>query len=50
MVFGKSVCQKCKGTGIVKEKDGSIHTCWDCLNSGDMDQHDKNLKDSKVRV
>ena len=43
-------CPKCKGTGIVKEKDGSIHTCWDCLNQGDLDQHDKNLKDSGIKI
>lgn len=43
-------CLKCHGTGFVKEKDGSVHTCYDCLNSGDMDQHDKHLKDSNVKV
>lgn len=47
-------CQKCKGTGMVKErdKDGhvSIHTCWDCLQQGDMDQHSKDVKDSNIKI
>ncbi len=40
----EDVCKKCKGTGIVKEEDGSVHTCFDCLLEGKMDQHDKKLK------
>ncbi|MEX2017123.1 MAG: hypothetical protein WD876_01485 [Candidatus Pacearchaeota archaeon] len=50
---GRPDCPKCKGTGIVKEKDGSVHTCFDCLMRGDMDQHDKNPKtaaDVKLRL
>lgn len=43
-------CPKCKGTGMVKERDGSIHTCFDCLMHGDMDQHDEHLKDSGLKV
>lgn len=43
-------CPKCHGTGFVKEKDGSVHTCFDCLMNGDMDQHSENLKDSNIRV
>ena len=44
-------CPKCHGTGIVKdEKDHSTHTCWDCLRNGDMDQHSKDLKDSKIKL
>lgn len=43
-------CKKCKGTGVVKERDGSIHTCWDCLESGEMDQHSKDIKDNKIKI
>jgi ribosomal protein L37AE/L43A len=43
-------CPKCKGTGVVKEADGSIHTCWDCLQDGNMDQHSKNLKEANIKV
>ncbi|MEK6926728.1 MAG: hypothetical protein AABW50_05620 [Nanoarchaeota archaeon] len=38
------VCPKCKGTGRIKTEGGSITTCFDCLLSGRMDQHDKKLK------
>ena len=44
MSEGRPDCPKCKGTGIVKEKDGGVHTCFDCLRRGAMDQHDKNPK------
>jgi len=40
----EEICQKCKGTGRVKEKDGTIHICYDCLREGKLDQHDKKLK------
>jgi hypothetical protein len=40
-------CKKCGGTGIVKEKNGVSHTCFDCLLNGRMDQHSENLKDPK---
>jgi hypothetical protein len=40
----EEVCKKCRGTGRVMDKDGSIHTCFECLNKGEMDQHDKRLK------
>lgn len=43
-------CSKCLGKGFVKEKDGSVRTCFDCLLSGDMDQHDENLRDSGIKV
>ncbi len=43
-------CPKCDGTGIVKEKDGSCHTCWDCLAKGVMNQHSEKLPDSKIRL
>jgi DnaJ-class molecular chaperone len=43
-------CPKCKGTGIVKEKDGSTHTCWDCLAAGKLDVHSKSVKPSGVKI
>jgi len=43
-------CAKCSGKGVVREKDGSIHTCWDCLGQGDMDQHSKEIKDTNIRI
>ncbi|MEI6732192.1 MAG: hypothetical protein WCK90_05965 [archaeon] len=43
-------CPKCHGTGVVKEKDGVIHTCWDCLSDGQYDQHSKNVKDSGIKI
>ena len=43
-------CPKCHGRGMIKEANGSVHTCFDCLTSGDMDQHDANLKDANVRI
>ncbi|MDO8467534.1 MAG: hypothetical protein Q7S56_01125 [Nanoarchaeota archaeon] len=42
-------CPKCKGVGIVKDASG-IHTCWDCLNEGDLDQHTKDLKESGIKI
>jgi len=44
------ICDKCKNTGMVKEKDGTIHTCWKCLQEGKLDMHSKNVKDSGIRV
>ena len=43
-------CPKCHGTGYVKEKNGTVHTCFDCLTGGDMDQHDKNVRDSNIKL
>ncbi|MBI2045508.1 hypothetical protein HYT23_05610 [Candidatus Pacearchaeota archaeon] len=40
-------CPKCRGTGRVREADGSIHTCFDCLQKGEMDQHDKRTKSAE---
>jgi len=40
-------CPKCNNTGKVKERDGTIHICFDCLNAGRLDQHDKNLKSAE---
>ena len=47
MAIGRENCQKCRGTGRVKEKDGTIHVCYDCLKDGGMDQHDKDLKSAE---
>lgn len=43
-------CPKCKGLGIIKEKDGSVHVCYECLEKGRLDVHSKNLKDSGLRI
>ncbi len=43
-------CPKCHGEGVVKEADGSVHTCWKCLEDGTMDQHSKDIKDSKIKL
>ncbi|MCS7134548.1 MAG: hypothetical protein NZ889_01675 [Candidatus Pacearchaeota archaeon] len=43
-------CAKCRGTGIVKEKDGSVHVCYDCLLEGRLNQHSKDLKETKIKV
>jgi DnaJ-class molecular chaperone len=43
-------CPKCHGTGMVKEADGSIHTCWDCLRDGSMDVHSSKVSDSKIKI
>ena len=47
----KSVCEKCQGTGIVKDKNGTVHTCFDCLNndSEKFDQHGK-PRDSGIKI
>ncbi len=47
---GEEICKKCNGTGIVKGKDGTSHTCWDCLRAGKLDVHSKNVKDSGVKI
>jgi DnaJ-class molecular chaperone len=46
----EEVCQKCKGTGMVKESDGSVHTCWDCMMAGRLNQHSDKLPDSKIKI
>jgi ribosomal protein L37AE/L43A len=43
-------CQECKNTGIVKEKDGQVHTCWKCMAEGRLDCHSKNLPDTNIRL
>lgn len=46
----KPKCIKCKGTRRILNSQGVIGPCWDCLNSGAMDQHDKNPKDSGIKI
>jgi hypothetical protein len=41
------LCPKCQGKGRIKKADGTITICFDCLQNGNMDQHDKNIRDSK---
>ncbi len=43
----EEICRDCKGIRRVKGKDGSFHTCFKCLNSGKMDQHNQKLKEAK---
>ncbi|MBU2612588.1 MAG: hypothetical protein KKB62_02595 [Nanoarchaeota archaeon] len=42
-------CEKCNGTGRVKEKDGSYHVCYDCLAKGKLNQHTR-PRDSKIKL
>jgi len=42
-------CPDCKGTGVVKGKEGT-HTCWKCLQEGKLNQHSKTVKESGVKV
>lgn len=45
----KNVCEKCHGTGIVKDKDGTVHTCFDCLENDVFEQHGR-PKDSGIKL
>jgi len=47
--MAKKNCPKCHGTGFVKEKDGTVHTCWDCLEEGELDVHVTEIKDTNVK-
>ncbi len=44
----KEVCEKCHGTGIVKDKSG-VHVCFDCLNADKLEQHG-NPKDPGIKL
>ena len=46
----KYICDKCKDTGMIREKNGTIHVCFDCLSEGRLDVHSKNVKDSGIQV
>ncbi len=50
MENSSEVCPKCQGKKRIMKADGTIQPCWDCLNSGKMDQHDKHPKDSGVKI
>lgn len=41
------VCPECHDTGIVKEKDGSVHTCFKCLVAGRLNQHSDKIEENK---
>ncbi len=42
-------CPKCKGTGRVRDEDGTVHTCWDCLRNDNLDQHSEDLRETKIK-
>ncbi|MDD5192246.1 MAG: hypothetical protein PHH54_05915 [Candidatus Nanoarchaeia archaeon] len=42
-------CPKCHGTGRVKEKNGTIHICFDCLNADVFEQHG-NPKETNIKI
>lgn len=46
----ENVCPKCKGLGRIKQADGTLRPCWDCLFGGKMDQHSKDVKESGISV
>lgn len=37
----KYICPKCQDRGMIKDKDGTVHTCFDCLNLNRFEQHGK---------
>ena len=43
-------CEKCHGTGIVKEANGTVHTCWKCLQEGKLGEHTKDIKDYGIKI
>jgi len=34
---------------MIREKDGTVHTCFDCLNADRFEQHGK-PKDSRIKL
>ncbi len=50
MMDKQKPCVKCNNTGRIKKEDGSISICFDCLTNGNMDQDERVMKDSKIRV
>lgn len=42
------VCKRCFGKGIIKEKDGTVHTCFECLLNDRFEQHG-NPRDTGIR-
>lgn len=47
---GNYSCQKCEDTGMVKEKTGQVHVCFDCLQNGKLDVHSKKVPDSRIQI
>ena len=50
-----ALCPKCNNTFQIKEKNGTIHICFDCLVNGKMDQHGdktkmRDAKDFNIRL
>jgi hypothetical protein len=50
MVEVKDDCPKCHGHRQIKELDGTIHICYECLQKGRMDMHDTTFLDHKIRL
>jgi len=46
----KEKCLKCQGKGYLKEANGQVHTCFDCLASGRLDVHSDKLPESKIKI
>jgi len=44
------ICEKCNGTFKILGKDGTMHTCFDCLAAGRIDVHSKNVRDSNIKI
>ena len=44
------ICPKCNGTGRIRGADGTISTCFDCLQNGKFDVHSKVVKDSDIKI
>ena len=44
------VCPKCHGQGRIMRADGSVTTCFDCLQNGKFEVHEKDLKDANIRL
>lgn len=46
----KRICAKCQGKKRIMSSNGTISPCFECLLAGEMDQHDKNPKDSGIKI
>lgn len=45
-----NVCPKCHGHGRIIRADGSVTTCFDCLQNGRFEVHEKDLKENQIRL
>jgi hypothetical protein len=45
----KEICNKCKGAGVIREKNGTVHTCYDCLQADRLEQHGK-PKETNIKL